>query len=61
MFIYAHIKRLTLSRLTFFKIVLAESGKSATSTFSADIDSHSRLMFKILVDEIPVPMDIWYV
>ena len=37
------------------KIVLAESGDSVTSIFFADIDSHSRLIFKVLVDELPVP------
>ena len=50
-----HIKRLAFARRKFFKIVFGESGESATSTFSADIDSHSRLIFKIQVDEIPVP------
>ena len=47
-----HIKRLAFARRKFFKIVFGESGESATSTFSADIDSHSRLIFKIQVDEI---------
>ena len=55
MFNCGHIKRLTFSRRKFFKIVLAESGESVTSIFFADIGSHSRLMFKVLVDELPVP------
>ena len=50
----AHIKWLTFVRRKFFKISLAESGGRATATFSADIDSYSRLMFKVLVDEITV-------
>ena len=54
MFNCAHVKRLTFLRRKFFKIVLAESGESVTSTFFADIGSHSRLMFKVLVDELPV-------
>ena len=55
MFNCAHIKRLTFARCKFFKIVLVESRDLATSIFSADIDSHSRLMFKVLADEIAVP------
>ena len=54
MFHCAHIKRLTFPRNKVFKIVLAESGESVTSIFFADIGSHSRLMFKVLVDELPV-------
>ena len=55
MFICAHIKQLTFARHKFSKIMLAESGESVTSIFFADIDSHLRLMFKVLVDELPVP------
>ena len=55
MFNCAHIKRLTFVRRKFFKTVLAEPGQSVTSIFFADIESHSQLMFKVLVDEIPVP------
>ena len=55
MFNCAHSKRLTFARRKFFKIVLAESRESVTSIFFADIDLHSRLMFKVLVDELPVP------
>ena len=55
MFHCAHIKRLTFPRNMVFKIVLAESGESVTSIFSADIDSHSQLMLKVLVDELPAP------
>lgn len=58
MFNYAHIKRLIFARRKFFKIVLAESGESATLTFSTDIDSHLRLVLKVLVAEIPVPLHI---
>ena len=54
MFNCAHIKRLTFARRKFFKIVLAQSGESVKSIFFAGIDSHSRLMFKVLVDELPV-------
>ena len=55
MFNCAHIKRLTFARRKFFKILLAESRESVTSIYFADIDSHSHLMFKVLVDELPVP------
>ena len=55
MFNCVHSKPLTFARRKFFKIVLAESRESVTSIFFADIDLHSRLMFKVLVDELPVP------
>ena len=55
MFNCTHIKPLTFSRRKFFKTGLAESGETLTSIFFAGIGSHSRLMFKVLVDELPVP------
>ena len=54
MFNCAQIKRLTFARRKFFKIVLAESRESVTSIYFADIDSHSQLTFKALVDDLPV-------
>ena len=51
----AHIKRLTFARRKCFKIKLVESEESVKSIFFADIDSHSQLMFMVLVDELPVP------
>ena len=50
----AYINRLTFARRNFFKILEVESGESAMLTFSEDIDSHLRLMFKALLDQIPV-------
>ena len=46
MFNCAHIKRFTFARRTPFKIVLAESRESETLKFFADIDLHSRLIFR---------------
>ena len=54
MFNCSQVKRLTFARRKFFKIVLAQSGESVTSIFFADMDSDSRLMFKVLVGELPV-------
>ena len=51
----AHIKQLTFARRKCFKIMLVESGESVKSIFFADIDSHSRLVFMVLGDELPVP------
>ena len=35
--------------------MLAESGELVTSIFFADIGSHAWLMFKVVIDELPVP------